>query len=109
MDLSEVMPETVEKFVDDLGRGPDHELNHIRLHRLGVVKECVHSGKNFVDNDALEEALAEYYEFDERLGTLYGILLNSGFPVSYIGDISDDRDYSNMCQESGLAKAKILR
>ena len=106
MELSEVMPETVEKFLDDLNRGPDFGPNDPRLHLLGVMKNCVRDGTEFVDDDALEEALADYYEFDERLGTVYSILSNSGFSVSYIGDIYDDTDYSNLCLNCGLGKAK---
>ena len=60
-------------------------------------------------DDGLEEELADYYKFDERLGTVYGILSNSGFPVSYIGDTFDDNDYSDLCLNCGLGKSGFYK
>lgn len=102
----ESMPETVDEFLDDLNRGPDFGLNHTRLYQLGVLKNCARCGEELVDDDVLEEALADHYGLDEGVGA-YNILSNSGFSVSYIGDISDDKYYSDSCLNCGLSKSKI--
>lgn len=88
--LSE-MPETLEDFMDLVSQSPDSIIP--LADALSATGNCSVCGEVFVDPEALEESVAEYYEVDEAPG-LAAAVTHSGLQVPDMGN-------PNLCMYHG--------